>query len=305
MKKEKLNNYKLTGSIHTLSIKTPGEVNEIDESVADCIKANMSNSSAGQVTTAIINPNKMVGDLYSYDEFQIAMDTILGGMGINEYKLIRVDMRFDNYDPKHYQDYAKLNRYLLSMLAAKYKVRNTYRSVNLFSEKQLSVAIKSRYMEVENYDKLAESGGTDAATSRLETRSKEWRGQSIPEEFMENWFTRWDKATEKSNIEKVHQKYNDELEKIYKAGKNAKPVQFRSLTDFLIQYQNCIFCRAQMIDLLSRFDEVKNPARRADNHKNKYGIEYFSYSDVQAAVEEIKRATLNYYLKEQDHSETE
>ena len=77
----------------------------------------------------------------------------------------------------------------------------------------------------------------------------------------------------------MHQRYNDELERIYKEEKDAFPVKFRSLTDFLIQYQNCIFCKAQMVDLLSRFDEVKNPETRAKNHKKRYGIEYFSKKD--------------------------
>lgn len=72
-------------------------------------------------------------------------------------------------------------------------------------------------------------------------------------------------------------------------------MKFRSLTDFLIQYQNCIFCKAQMVDLLSRFDEVKNPETRAKNHKKRYGIEYFSKKDVEYAVAEIKRASEKFF----------
>ena len=64
----------------------------------------------------------------------------------------------------------------------------------------------------------------------------------------------------------------------------------------LIQYQDCIFCKAQMIYLLSRFpDEVKNPVNRAENHKKRYGIEYFSKKDVQRAINEVKRATSEFF----------
>ena len=58
------------------------------------------------------------------------------------------------------------------MLAVTYKVKNTYRSTNLFTQKQLSVAIKNKYFEIENYDKEAESGGADAAKSDLKKEAK-------------------------------------------------------------------------------------------------------------------------------------
>ena len=64
---------------------------------------------------------------------------------------------------------------------------------------------------------------------------------------------------------------------------------------YKIQYQDCIFCKAQMIDLLSRFEEVKDPKQRAENHKKRYGIEYFSKKDVQAAINEVKRATREFF----------
>jgi len=52
-----------------------------------------------------------------------------------------------------------------------------------------------------------------------------------------------------------------------------------------------------MIDLLSRFEEVgKEKAKsRAENHKKRYGIEYFSQKDVERAINEIKRATLEFF----------
>ena len=81
-------------------------------------------------------------------------------------------MRFDSFDPEHYRDYAKLNRYLISARAVTYNVQNCYDSRNLFSQKQVSVAIKNKRFECENYDKAAESGGRDPAYARLELRSK-------------------------------------------------------------------------------------------------------------------------------------
>lgn len=294
--KEKRDNYKLTGSIHTLSVKSPGEVSDVDEAVLPCITAN-SRSQNGTTTTSIINVNKLMGDIFSYSDFQVALDTVLAGAGISQYSVIRADMRFDSYDKEHYRDYAKLNRYLISALAVTYKVKNKYRTTDLFTQKQLSVAIKNKYFECENYDKSAESDGKDIAMSRLEERSKSWADNDFEKEFTEKWFNRWDKAI--NNLSLVHSQYNDALENLYNENKNAYPCRFRSLTDFLIQYQDCIFCKEQMIDLLSRFPEVENPKSRAENHKKRYGIEYFSKKDVEYAIREIKNATLDFFEKVQ------
>ena len=174
---------------------------------------------------------------------------------------------------------------------------NTYKTLHLFSQKQLSVAIKNKYFECENYDKTAESRGTDPACDRFEERSKCWTHTDIRKEFEEHWFRRWDEALKM--FYQTYQKYNIELERIYIQGKNAYPVQFRSLTDFLIQYQGCIFSNAQMINLLSRFEEVgpDKAVKRADNHKTRYGIEYYDYKTLISAVNEIKRATTEFFDK--------
>lgn len=294
MNQQKLEDYNLTGSIHTLAIKSPGIVEDIQKEVSNCIIAS-SQTKNGTTTTSIINVNKLSGDIYTYSEFETVLGTILAGAGIDDYNIVRADMRFDSYDREHYRQYAKLNRYLISLLAVTYKVKNAYRTTNLFSQKQLSVAIKNKYFEIENYDKDAESDGADAAKSRLEERSKSWEDKDLKKEFTEGWFRRWDKALE--NIDKVHKAYNDALERLYKEDKNAYPTRFRSLTDFLIQYQDCIFCKAQMIDLLSRLDEVgaDKAKTRAENHKKRYGIEYFSKKDIQKAIKEVKRATNEFF----------
>ena len=271
--KDKLNNYTLKGSIHTFSIKIPGQIGDVPELLDDCISSNISID--GQITTSIINLNKIEGDIFKFTDFIEKMKILSELLNISQYKFIRVDMRFDNYDNQHYREFAKLNRYLISMLAVAYKIKNAYRTENLFNQSKLSVAIKNDYFELENYDRGAKSALTgnhcEPAQARLEERtaSRQWRKiyknadikdtnmDLLKKEFTENWFYRWDKAIELLDI--VHERYNNELERIYKSDKDVSPKRFRSLTDFLIMYQDCIFTKAQLIDLLSRFEEVKNP----------------------------------------------
>lgn len=294
MNKKKLSQYRLTGSIHTLSLKVSGTV-EVPETAKDCVESCI-HSERGHIHSNLkINPNKMNGEIYSFSQFNKTMEDIYDSMDIKEYRLMRVDMPLDSFDQEHYLKYAKLNKYLISLMAVTYSVKNCYKSVNLFSQKQLSIAVKNEYMELENYDKKAESGGKAPAKARLEIRSKAWKDNDYQKEFCERWVNRWNKALE--NRDEVTKRYNDELEKIYLEGKDSFPVQFRSLTDFLIQYSDCIFTKRQMIDLLERFPEVKNAKNRAENHKKRYGIEYFSDSDIKAAVKEIQRATRSYFEK--------
>lgn len=310
MNKQKLDAYKLTSSVHTLSVKSPDHVKDVQESVEDCISVSSTSTAAGETTTCIINPNKLTGDCLAYSEFQTVIGTILAGAGIREYRINRADMRFDSYDGDHYERFSKLNRYLISALATTYKTKNNYRATDLFSDKQLSIAVKNDYFEAENYDRSAKSvitGNTvEPAKSRLELRtvSRQWRKineqqqdrdnlEKLKKDMTDTWFKRWDKALQ--NLSLVHKKYNDALEQIYNEGKSAYPKKFRSLTDFLIQYQNSIFCKTQMIELLSRFPEVKDPKTRAENHKKRYGIEYFSQADVRTAIDEVKRAAREFF----------
>ena len=295
MVQKKLDEYKLTGRIHTIAVMSPGVVQNISEEVKNCIKASARETKNGLMTTSIINVHKLMGDVFSFEEFQTALETIQAGAGIPDYKTVRADMCFDSYENDHYDRYAKLNRYLVSLMAMQYKMKNRYITRDLFSEKQLSAAVKDSHIELECYDKARESDGRDPAKSRLEERSKDMPDNDLRREFMEVWFDRWDKALSNDNITAVQQKYNDELERIYKEGRNAYPVRFKSVTDFLIQYQNLIFCKKQMVDLLSRLDEVSAPVYRAENHKRRYGIEYFSKADLKRAVAEIKRSTTEYF----------
>ena len=196
-------------------------------------------------------------------------------------------------------------------MAVTYRTKNNYKALDLFTENQISVAIKNEYFQLENYDRKHKNKITgnkaEPAKARLEERTtaRQWRqiyndeyaNQKInmnllAHEFLTRWAERWKKA--RMNLDKVQDAYNDALVKKYHAGLNKKPVQFRSLTDFLIQNQDCIFTSKQMIDLLARLG-VKNPKERAKYHKKKYGCEYFSIKDVDYALAEINRATEEYF----------
>ena len=306
MKPKKRDNYKLTGSIHTMQIKSEYPcINELDNRITTCLIKN------GEEAKSIINPNRN-GDIFSFMQLKSVMEEILKSAYIDEYRIIRADLRLDSYESKHYKEYSKLNKYLISALAIEYSVENDYRACNLWTDKQVSLAIKNEYLEVENYDRSYKNTvlhDDDKAKARLEerTKAKQWRThnslqmcdneknmQMLEKEFVIIWGKRWKKAIRSENLKAVQDKYNDALAQEYFDGLNAYPVQFRSLTDFLIQNQKRIFTTRQMVSLLRRIG-IENAEDRAKYHKKKYGIEYFSQADVKHAVKEIERATRAFF----------
>ncbi len=307
MNQNKLKQYNLTGSFHTFTVTTEGLIDEKSESLKDVYKVTVNQDNTRSTTT--INLNKINGDLLSFDDFKEKFEIFRESIGMENYRFNRADFRLDSYDKEHYQAFLKLNKYLISAVALTYNVKNCYKTDNLFSHKQLSIAIKNDYFQLENYDRNAKSLITEnhqeSAQSRLEERtvSKEFRRlysddhcrdgmEILKEEFTVNWFNRWDKSLE--NLDAVGNRYNDELEKIYHANKDAYPVRFRSITEFVMQYQDSIFSQKQLINLLERLG-VASAKERAKSYKKRYGIEYISKKDAKTAVEEIKRATLDYF----------
>lgn len=307
MNQEKLKNYNLTGSFHTFTVTTDGLFDAKSETLKDAYKVTVNQDSTKTTTT--INLNKINGDLLSFDDFKEKFEIFRESIGMENYRFQRADFRLDSYDKEHYQAFSKLNKYLISAVALTYNVKNCYKTDNLFSHKQLSIAIKNDYFQLENYDRNAKSLLTEnhqeTAQSRLEERtvSKEFRRlysddhctdgmEILKEEFTVNWFSRWDKALE--NLDAVGNRYNDELEEIYHANKDAYPVRFRSITEFIMQHQDSIFSQKQLINLLERLG-VASAKERAKSYKKRYGIEYISKKDAKTAVEEIKRATLDYF----------
>lgn len=278
--KENLAGYDLTAGIHTISVKTQDTICVTPE-----ITQHSKNLTNG-MTTLKINVNKKQGFVQDYATFCTILNEILLKAGVKNYDLIRVDMCFDSYDAEYYSKFAKLNRLLISMIAHAYSVRNKYKTSDLFTNKQLSVAIKNpNSFEVENYDKEYESQGKDIAKSRFEIRSTRMSSKDIEYEFTEGWNERFMKAL--ACYEETLQRYNAELIKIYHA-ENEKQCGLKPTTFFRI-YENCIFTRSQAIDLLSQMGE-QNPEEKYKYIKKKQKLITYTKKDIEFAISELQRA---------------
>lgn len=318
MRLEKRNNYRLTGSVHTLTIKTSsGKIKPLSQQAQDCLKKNREHLTPfGELESTItINPNQYFADCFTFTGFEATLKKIFDDCQIGDWVFVRTDFRLDNYNPEHYQAFTKLNRYLLSSMSITYKLKNNYLTHDLLTMRQKTQAIKSNRFEAEHYNRAIKSIETEntreKAQSRLELRtvSKEWRslysgadaGESnfdlLRKNLTETWFARLDAAL--NHLNELQQIYNDNLEQIYHEWEQSETVRFRSITEFIMQFQDFIFTKKQLINLYERLesDSKEMATKRATYYKRTYGIEFFSQNDVKYAVSEIKRAILEFFAK--------
>lgn len=301
---EKRNDYEkkmILNGIDTLSGYIYRQVSEKD--MENGVKWNINQcnyQTDNERTYLLINPNKNGKSerlITKYSEFVEKMNFILNSLGadLNELDVIRADFCFNSTDKTTYNSYQKLHRLIISCLAKAYKYKNCYVSCDLWDFERLSVAIKKDDSEIENYNKDRQSEGTDESANRLELRSKRMSGTSIEYQFMTKWFERLDKA--RKCFDEVQMESNNHLENLYKKdlAKPPKERNYLSLNAFLLQYKEAIYTRKQMIDLVSRFEEVKNPTKKADKFKENHKIEYFSQKDLDYIIQVLKDKATEYF----------
>ena len=309
MKQDKRKAYTLKASIHTLQIDLPNGIgadkvtNDIEEAFAPTIRSDGTG-------TVIINPNRVDKDCFSWSEFCKQLDFLLETTDITDFVVKRCDLRLDTYGAKDYKRYAKLNKLLISLMATAYTTKNCYISRNMWTDEQISCAIKNPYFQVENYNReyknFVTSNCIEIATSRFEERSMakafnqhdpstSEQLNNIRTEFLVAWKKRWEKALEK--FPEVCDRYNTELVKIwYDEQSKTNETRFRTVNEFVRFYQNNIFCRKQLVDLLTRLGYTEAQAKElAGKWKTRYKFEWFSKKDVNYAAKEIHRATEEFF----------
>lgn len=307
MQKSKRDRYigNMYAAMHTLSGVTEQEADQVAAEQHPCVKVctrrKVRNEDA-QETYLQLNPNKgyEAGEMIrSAPEMQQAIKQTLQDVGVDPETFVirRADLSYNSPDPDDYRLFQKLNRLLICCLAYEYRIDNCYRSEDLWSFDQLSIAVMNTRISVENYDKEAESGGASEVCSRLEVRSMKLQaGDSLEKEFLHRWPARWSRAIKRRQA--VEQRYNDRLEQLYKDDlqRSKRDRHYLNLTAFLMQYRDCIFSNRQMVDLLSRFDEVSDPRRKARSFKSHHAIEYFSQTDLEVVTQALSQASEEYFL---------
>lgn len=311
MKIEKRKNYFQTltlNGIDTLSGYIPQQVTQAEIKNGVGVNLNQCNfQTKASRTFLLINPNKRAGEseklITNYSEFVEKMTYILSSIGSNlsEFDVVRCDFCFNSTEKGSFREFQKLHKLIISCLALCYYVKNCYISNDLWDGSGLSVAIKADTFEAENYDKARQTEETEPYSNRLELRGKRLHGKTpettIEHAFLSLWFDRLDNA--RKCFDAVQEKANTNLEQLYKSDKAKPPKEqaYLNLNAFLLQYRDSIYTKKQLIDLLSRFDEVQNPAKRAARFKEQHKIEFFSQKDLDFVVQTLKDKATDYFKK--------
>ena len=311
LKDSKFHNYELTASVHTLQIWIREEINQEALKQLMSIRAIKSYrcSLNGEKKFLILNLNKIHGDIFSFREFCQVFTEVKDFLGFQDYHLQRVDFRLDSYEPGFYEKFFKVTRYVLPGFDNAFILKNGYKAEDLYSTKNLSLALKGPYFQIEYYDRgsknVVTGNDTEPAQARLEFRSvsKAWTGyrkkyhgmqeiKFIQQEFKESWKKRLEKAIEA--LEPAEDKFNQVLIARRQAGQAESPKKYRNYIDFLRENQELIFTRRQAVRLLKEIN-VANPKKAVDNFVDRYRPELFLKKEISKVRQEIQKSTRDYF----------
>lgn len=315
MDKEKLKSYKLIGSIHTFQLKTKDVLNKevIGELLGTKVIQTYHVGVDGITSSITFDLNLIEGDILTFKEFCEKFNDVMSKLGIVSYQLLRVDFRCDSFENGFHEQFKKIHYVLASCMKVAYDLKNTYESKQLLTLKDLNACAKGKLFEFENYNRKEKSIVTgnlvDRTVSRVELRSKAsvWSDrrkqypkktemQNIKDEFTKAWKKRL-KASIKS-LDDVCTIANNTLLQRYDEGKNPLKRKFRTLTDFLLQYENILFTYKQLQGFLKDVGE-KNPVKKSYNLAGRYYIELYEKQNINAILKEINRCINDYFAESQ------
>lgn len=275
-------------TVDTVQLNTPQEPAQIIKG----LHARQSRNGNTGDLELILNPNKYADtdQLFYRDNCVNSLEYMIDEMDISQYKISRVDLAYDTYAAGDYGLYCKLNRLLLSLIANKYKCDNAYASNDFWSDDVISMKIKSRQFEIENYDKsLQEPGGR--TTNRFEIRIKNIYIPDVLQAiaYAENKaLTILDKAVTKDNYNAVVDRFTYNILLKISGAEDKEEVN-----DILVSKSQILINTNQIAQIFEAVDYY-NPAKKAERFINKKHIEKISFNMVKNYAEDIKKAIINY-----------
>lgn len=272
--------------VDTIQIKSKTAI-EFDSDLYPFIHADIVRKSDGSYSYYILNPDKAYQtSIYNSTDYNNSLNYMLDSIALDEPIKSRVDFRFDSFDD-NYNELLKLNKLVVLLIANKYKITNRYQSYDPLTNEALTIRIQSKYIEAENYNKgLQEPDGL--VKNRLELRSKSLTADIAENEKefreFEKWCVRLDKAITADNFNDLISRINISLVDRFKDWSKLKG---HTLSNFITQYENCIFTSRQLENLLTLLNEkdltsISNCKESAKKYKKRYGLEFFSLNDLNA-----------------------
>lgn len=321
MKLEKLIHINLIGKIHTVEVVSrfidPEQFRVLKtfNGVTYCTQK-IDGDTGELITKFRFNPETYNGDkVENLELFHKLLYRLMCDIGIgNNYIITRLDFALDDYN-NQFDELAKLNRFLLSLLSISKDMENRYESNDFVKLTNLNIKVvnKSKSFEVEAYNKkneVARQGKHTKIETRLEFRRKGLDGNHYKNDVFSDTANEWladlRTAIKTDTIHSLEDIVNEALLSHYIStqsqygGKRAVSGSIRNINLFIQSHQQYIYSKRQLIKLYELL-EVPEPRKHADNYKRNYRVEFFSMKDINRYVEIIRKA-VNEYTADFDYT---
>lgn len=255
---------------------------------------------SGEMLTKLhINPNKTALGIDKFlnniRELREEMRTLQIEHDLTNSYISRVDFRIDNHDPASYDDFYKINKIIVLLIADALGLnKNSWESKNPTKLKQTTVRAQDINHEVEYYDRWEKTGEMGLVRARLELRSKllECQVKDIP-----NLIYKWRKIlssllTQYANLQ---QKQNETLLQQWECIKKRNPTT--TMSTFILQNADSIFTIRQLADLLEKIG-AKDPRGTARQYSYRYKLEFVTPNELKKYIQKIRVELLNFIKKE-------
>ena len=289
MNKNKLDTLQFKAGIHTVSIrsKQASRLHKEDVSWIGDEQARSYPLKDGTRTTWYIyklNLNKLVApdEIWSLQQFSQLIRQATQAMGLESWQYTRIDMRFDIYEGE-YEKHLKFMKLLVLLIAQRYGLNNRYQSFDPLTFLSETVRAQNNSFQVEFYNKKLESPGYPAK-SRLELRACRVYGYAA--QGTKNLIAEWGFRLKRSiaGYETLQKTCNECLLRRWEVDRKAGAV--RSRNDFIRRYQENIYSKRQLVELLEALG-CENPKKSAENIKSREKLEFFTQKDLETLLNKL------------------
>lgn len=291
-------------SIDTIQIDSYVKIQEDNKALHEEPKNNLKTG----MYKYIMNINNLSEDgkqIYNYCDYIKYKSDLIVSTDLNDANTVRVDFAFDSFTDGYYKDMFVVTKYLLMLIANKYKVKNVYECVNQWTLEKNSMNLKGQYFDVENYNKEEQENKSENETDikdRLEFRMKKLYDDA--EERKEiTAFTKLKTILNKSISEENINELNDKMIELL-IKKIAENEDTNKIDETLTVYKDNIFNRYILENVYAAFG-YKNAKRKAYRFIQKKKLMMYSENDMKMFVNELIEQGQNYFENGQELSQTE
>lgn len=288
MRNEKIHSIDLSASIHTVSIRST-TLSPIKRKDVPWLTSVYNPQGSPWYIYRLNMNHTSCGEVFSLDAFEFLIQQAANELGLENWEYVRVDFRVDQ-SIDNYESLRKLNRLLITGLSILYGMDNRYESDDFLTEDKLTIRAGNERLQVENYNKSLQEP-TNPTKNRLELRTlRVYEGGKDLYQLIEDWKDRLQQVID--NFDMIQAECNKNLLNRYQTETENRSI--RKLSDFIWLHSSKIYCRPQMVKLLTAIG-VRNPKTAANNYRSRLkGMEYFSKADLKAYVDDILESLYNF-----------